>query len=76
MRFVLRDQEPFLYVSSFSRTDFVGDRGEDFAGDFVGDLRGEDEEREDDVLFSLVSSSVFFLGEDLVKRPIRVGVLL
>ena len=77
MRVVLRDQEPFLYVCSLSRTDFVGERREDFAGDLVGDLRGEEGE-EDDVLFSLVSGSVFFLGddededEDLVKRPISV----
>lgn len=72
--FVLRDQEPFLYVCSLSRTDFVGECVEDFAADFVGDLRGE--EGEDDVLlllFSLVSGSIFFLGdEDLVKRPISV----
>lgn len=67
---VLRDQEPFLYVGSLSRTDFVGEGGEDLADDFVGDFRGE--EGEDDVLFSFVSDSVFFLGEDLVKRPISV----
>lgn len=73
--FVLRDQEPFLYVCSLSRTDFVGECVEDFAADFVGDLRGE--EGEDDgllLLFSLVSGSVFFFGdEDLVKRPISVN---
>ena len=69
---MLGDQEPFLYLCSWSRMDFVGDRTEDFAGDFEGDFRGE--EREDDVLFSLVSSSVFFLGEDLLlKRPISVN---
>ena len=64
---MLRDQAPLLSVCSFSRTDFVGDRGEDFAADFRG------EERDDDDLFSLVSLSVFFLGEDLVKRPISVN---
>ena len=51
----------------------MGDGAADFAGDFEGDFRGE--EGEDDVvffLFSLVSGSVFFLGEDLVKRPISV----
>ena len=48
----------------------MGECGEDFAEDFVGDLRGE--EREDEDLFSLGSGSVFFLGEDLVKRPISV----
>ena len=80
---MLRDQEPFLYVCSLSWTDFVGERREDFAGDlvgdFVGDLRGEEGvEDENDVLFSLVSGSVFFLGddededEDLVKRPISI----
>ena len=67
---MLRDQESFLYVCSFGRSDFVGECGEDFAEDFVGDLRGE--EREDEDLFSLRSGSVFFLGEDLVKRPISV----
>ncbi len=71
---MLRDQEPFLYDCSLSRTDFVGERGEDLAGDFVGDFRGE--EREDDGLFSLLSGSVFFLGEDLVKRPISDKVLI
>ena len=65
---MLRDQESFLYVCSFGRNDFVGELGEDFAEDLVGDLRGED--REDVDLFSLRSGSVFFLGEDLVKRPI------
>ena len=65
---MLRDQESFLYVCSFGRYDFVGELGEDFAEDLVGDLRGED--REDEDLFSLISGSVFFLGEDLVKRPI------
>lgn len=49
----------------------MGDGADDFDGDFEGDLRVE--EREDDVLFSLVSGSVFFLGEDLVKRPISVN---
>lgn len=48
----------------------MGERGECFADDFVGDFRGE--EGEDVDLFSLVSDSVFFLGEDLVKRPISV----
>ena len=48
----------------------MGELGEDFAEDLVGDLRGED--REDEDLFSLRSGSVFFLGEDLVKRPISV----
>ncbi len=71
MRCALRDQEPFLCVCSWLRIDFVGDRGEDFAGDFEEDFRGE--EGKDDVLFSLVSSSVFFLGEDLLKRPISVN---
>lgn len=80
VRCELRDQEPFLYLcscSSRSRTDFVGERAEDFDGDFEGDFGVE--EREDDVLFSLfsllslVSDSVFFLGEDLVKRPISVS---
>lgn len=72
---MLRDQEPFLYVGSLSRTDFVGERGEDFADNFVGDFRGEEGE-DDDLLFSFVSGSVFFLGEDLVKRPISVVVVL
>lgn len=55
----------------------MGERAEDFDGDFEGDFGVE--EREDDVLFSLfsllslVSDSVFFLGEDLVKRPISVS---
>lgn len=77
MRCVLRDQEPFRYGCSWPRIDFVGDGAEDFAGDFEGDFRGRGrgrgEEEEDDVLFSLVSGSVFFLGEDLVKRPISVN---
>lgn len=60
----------------------MGERAEDLDGDFEGDF-GVDE-REDDVLFSLfslislfslVSGSVFFLGEDLVKRPISVNVI-
>lgn len=46
----------------------MGDRVEDFAEDFEGDFRGD--EGEDDVLFSLLSGSDFFLGEDLLKRPI------
>ena len=67
---LLRVQESFLYVCSFGRFDLVGEFGEDFVEDFVGDLRGEEREEED--LFSLRSGSVFFLGEDLVKRPIRI----
>lgn len=68
---VLRDQEPSLCIRSRSRAriDFVGDGAEDLAGDREEDFRGEEEE-DDEVLFSLVSGSVFFLGEDLVKRPI------
>ena len=56
----------------------MGGRGEDFVGDFVGDFRGEEREDEDEdeddvLLFCLLSGSVFFfLGEDLVKRPISV----
>lgn len=69
---MLRDQEPFLYVCSWSRIDFVGERAEDLTGDFEGDFRGEEREDEGLLLFSLVSGSVFFLGEDLVKRPISV----
>lgn len=68
---MLGDQEGFLYVGSLSRTDFVGEGGEDFADNFVGDFRGEEGEDEVLVLFSLVSGSGFFLVEDLVKRPIR-----
>ena len=67
---MLRDQESFLYVCSFGRSDFVGEFEEEFVEDLVGDLRGE--EREDEDLFCLGSGSVFFLGEDLVKRPISV----
>lgn len=44
----------------------------DFEGDGAEDLDFRGEEREDDVLFALVSGSVFFLDEDLVKRPISV----
>lgn len=43
----------------------MGEGAEDLAGD--GD--------EDEVLlFSLVSGLVFFLGDDLLKRPISVSV--
>lgn len=50
----------------------MGERVEDLTGDFEGDFRGEEREDEGLLLFSLVSGSVFFLGEDLVKRPISV----
>ena len=65
MRCVLRDQDPFLYICSWLRVDFVGEceGAEDFAGDFEEDFRGE--EGEDEVVL------VFFLGEDLLKRPIE-----
>ena len=65
MRWVLRDAEPFLGIRSRSRIDFVGEE--------VGDLAVERDE--DEVfLFSLVSGSFFFfLGDDLVKRPIGVN---
>ena len=78
MRWVLRDQEPLWCVCSCSLIDFVVDGTDafdfDFDFDFDGDFEGDFvvEEREDDVLLSLISGSVFFLGEDLVKRPISV----
>ena len=51
----------------------MGDRAEDLTGDFEEAFRGEEEEEEGNLLlYSLVSGSVFFLGEDLVKRPISI----
>ena len=51
----------------------MGDCAEDFTGDLEEDFREDEDGREDDVLFPLVSGSVFFLGEDLLKRPISVN---
>ena len=56
---MLRDAEAFLPDCSWFRRDFVGER--------EVDLLAEGRCEED--LFSLISRSDFFLGEDLVKRP-------